>query len=48
MSAAQQLEERGDTEFAERLRNRHRVAVRTSMRARMKGGEGGSAPASAG
>ena len=48
MAATHQLEERGDTEFAERLRNRHRVAVRTSMRARMKGGEGGAAPASRG
>ncbi len=47
MGAAQQLEERGEKELADRLRNRHRIAVRTSMRARMQRSEGDPPPAGA-
>jgi hypothetical protein len=47
MSAAGQLQEREQADTAERLRRLHRVAVRTSMRARMKSDAAGGEPAAA-
>jgi hypothetical protein len=42
MSAAQQLEARGEKDFAARLRRLHRLGLRTSMRTRLKAGDSGA------